>query len=93
MSLSQLKDRFESCRVNCLIFTIASLVVSGTTSDDLRIYLAMDTRARSVISDGKREVVANVTVEAGPTGVAYDSDKHEVFVANSNYQSVSVIPD
>lgn len=39
----------------------------------------------SVISDSKHEVVATITVDAGstgagPTGIAYDSSQHKVYV-------------
>jgi YVTN family beta-propeller protein len=34
----------------------------------------------SVISDTNDNVVANVTVGSNPNGIAYDSNKHEIFV-------------
>ncbi len=38
-------------------------------------------------------VIATIAVGASPTGVAYDSSKNEVFVANSGFNTVSVISD
>src|SRR5438876_10933563 len=45
------------------------------------------------VSYASTSVVATVAVGKGPWGVAYDSGKGEVFVANSNGNSVSVISD
>ena len=38
-------------------------------------------------------VVATITVSSGPSAVAYDSGKHEIFVTKSSPSSVSVIDD
>ena len=38
-------------------------------------------------------VTSTITVGTSPTGVAYDSAKGEVFVANTGYNTVSVISD
>jgi YVTN family beta-propeller protein len=38
-------------------------------------------------------VTSTITVGTSPTGVAYDSGKGEIFVANSGYDTVSVISD
>ncbi len=46
-----------------------------------------------MISDGTDAVVATMTVGATPYGLAYDSAKGEVFVANINSRAVSVISD
>ncbi len=40
-----------------------------------------------------QSVVATVTVGANPAGVAYDSGKGEIFVANEGGSTVSVITD
>jgi YVTN family beta-propeller protein len=47
----------------------------------------------SVISDESNTVVATVTGLTGPLGLAYDSDKGEIFVVNSSHNTVSVISD
>ena len=47
----------------------------------------------SVISDSNNQVIATVNVGSGPLGVAYDSAKGEIFVANSVSGTVSVISD
>ena len=50
--------------------------------------------AFSVVSTVKAAgVIATITVGTSPTGVAYDSSKNEVFVANSGFNTVSVISD
>ncbi len=36
---------------------------------------------------------STITVGTSPTGIAYDSAKGEIFVANSGYNTVSVISD
>ena len=46
-----------------------------------------------MISDSSNTVVANVTVGKGDTGVAHDFGKGEIFVANSNWSTISVISD
>jgi len=47
----------------------------------------------SVILDSNNKVVANVTVGASPSGVAYDSVQGKVFVTNINDGTISVISD
>ena len=47
----------------------------------------------SVITDTTNAVVATVNVGTGPLGIAYDSDRGEIFVANSDNNTVSVITD
>jgi YVTN family beta-propeller protein len=47
----------------------------------------------SVISDRTNQAIANITVGKSPYGVAYDSGKGEVFMANHGSNSVSVISD
>ena len=51
------------------------------------------TNTVSVISDSNNSVVATVNVGDGPSGVAYDSAKGEVFVTNYGDNTVSVIDD
>jgi YVTN family beta-propeller protein len=47
----------------------------------------------SVISDKTNTLVATVTVGQNPSGLAYDSEKGEVFVLNANSNDLSVISD
>ena len=51
-----------------------------------------DSGSVSVISDSSNAVVATVTVGTGPAlSIAYDSNNHEIYVANYNSGKVSVI--
>ena len=47
----------------------------------------------SVISDKTNTVIATVTVGQNPSGLTFDSGRGEVFVMNSNSNSLSVISD
>ncbi len=47
----------------------------------------------SVISDSTNVVVATIGVGSGPFGMAYDSGKGEVFVANRYTENVTVLSD
>jgi YVTN family beta-propeller protein len=46
-----------------------------------------------VISDATDAVIARITVERGPVGVAFDSHTDEVVVTNSGSGTVSLISD
>jgi YVTN family beta-propeller protein len=64
------------------LFCIALLLFILLMTTFINVYAASETGAVSVISVG-----------AVPEGIAYDSSKGEIFVANTNDNSVSVISD
>ena len=47
----------------------------------------------NVISDRSNQVVATIPIDGFPTGLAYDGEKGEVFVANDDSNTVSIISD
>jgi YVTN family beta-propeller protein len=61
---------------------------SGRSNSDLN-----NTGTVSIISDRTNTVVGSIKVGSFPCGVAYDSGKNEIFVANQASGTVSVISD
>lgn len=56
--------------------------------------LFMMTVALSIVYSAQAaSVTATISVGTAPTGVAYDSAKNEIFVANSGYNTVSIFSD
>ena len=60
--------------------------------NEMGMNVSIPSESVSVISDANNSLVSTVTVEEGPTNLAYDSGKNEIFTING-YSTVSVISD
>jgi DNA-binding beta-propeller fold protein YncE len=61
--------------------------------NEMGMHVSDATNTVSAISDSDYTTLANVSVGKFPSGIAFDSARHEVFVANQNSGTVSVISD
>jgi YVTN family beta-propeller protein len=61
--------------------------------NEIGMHVTGPTNTVSAISDSNYKVLANVTVGQNPSGIAYDSALHEIYVTNQGLGTVSVISD
>ena len=57
------------------------------------IFVTNGTNSVTVINDKTNEIITSITVGNNPYGIAYDSNKGEIFVFNENDGTVSVLSD
>ena len=79
------------CRVlviSAVVITVASALAPSSGSG-----MTSPSTAFGTVLDSNNTVVTTINVGGHPHGLAYDSGRGEVFVANGASNNVSVIPD